>query len=393
MRLIQKLGLVGDLLRYRFAAKRRISGGAPRKILVVRLDRIGDFMLYSPFAAALRRQYPKEEFHLTLLCRPIWSELARGRLEFDAFAELDPDRFLAEAGYRRDRLHKIAEAGYDLVLQPRYYRELLVEDLVTLAAAAPESIAFSATSLHIRKRLLRPWNRIYTKLIPAKPCLGSHELTRNCIFREALPPFEGECNPWRTPPPPVEPFPKPRSYAVLLPGSGKKEKIGWPPERFGRLADLVAKQGLEVVACGTGDEHPLAEAVAGHSSAAIADLTGKQTIAEFAALVANAALVIGNDTGGIHIAAMSGVPSLAICGGGQPGIFLPYPPEEAARIPGIRSPRIVMLPVDCAGCDWICRHRGTPREYRCLGEITPEAAAAELEKLLEETGIAKGSRI
>ena len=386
MKIVQKITLCRDLLscRIRYHQKRQPEqSSGKKKVLVVRLDRLGDYALYAPFAGALRRRYPGTRCHLTLLGNPLWSEIARQQLDFDAVEELDASRFLTESGYRRNRLARIAECRFDVVLQPRFYRELLVEDMITMAAAAPESVAFSATALHIRKRLQRPWNGIYTKLIPAEPYLNAHELIRNRAFCAVLEAAADEVNPWRTPFPPTAPFPTARTYAAVLPGSGKKEKVTWPPEQFARLADLAAARGLGIAVCGTADEWDLAEAVVKSCQGAAVNLAGKQSVTEFSALVANAALVIGNDTGGIHIAAMSGVPSLVVAGLGQPGIFLPYPRTGETLPPGIRPP--VMVSGECryAGCGWECRYR-PPERFRCLTGIPVEEAEAGLRRLLAE---------
>ena len=62
MRLEHRISLAGELFRQ---ARRPRREHAPakdgrRRMLVIRLDRIGDFALYLPFAAALRRAFPPE---------------------------------------------------------------------------------------------------------------------------------------------------------------------------------------------------------------------------------------------------------------------------------------------------------------------------------------------
>lgn len=383
MRIAHQISLIRDLF-CRTPRSRRNSSAARdprRRILVVRLDRIGDFSLYLPFAAALRRRFPQENYHITLLGNSLWMPLARRMLNFDRFIELDPQCFLRDAAQRRALLDEIAEIDCDLLLQPRFHRELLLEDLIALTAAAPESLAFSGTTQHIRKRLLlRPWSRPYSRLLGAAFLQNAHELVKNRYFLEhAAPSSEPISNPWQTRPHLPEHLADLAGCIVILPGSGKPG-LSWPSADFGVLAATASRLRRPVAVTGTKAEQETANAVIAAAGIPIANLAGKLDIESFTALIANASLVIGNDTGGIHIAALSGVSSLVILGQGQPGIFLPYP-ENGTGIPGIRLPVPVTLPpLPCAGCGWLCRYHNTPREFHCL-RIPVELASSSLEKL------------
>ena len=385
MRLEHRISLAGELFRQ---ARRPRREHAPakdgrRRILVIRLDRIGDFALYLPFAAALRRAFPPESCHITLLGNTLWMPLARRMLDFDRFIELDPQRFLSDAVLRRTLLDEVAAMRCDLLLQPRFHRELLLEDLIAMAAAAPESLAFSGTTRHIRKRrLLRPWNRPYGRLLDAAPLHDAHELVKNrCFLDSAAPGGEPVPNPWRKRPPLPAALAGLAGCTVILPGGGTPG-LSWPAAGFGALAAQASRRGLPVAVAGTKAERETADAVIAAARIPAANLAGELDIEAFAALIANASLVIGNDTGGIHIAALAGVPSLVISGQGQPGIFHPYP-QGGAGILGIRFPVPAALPpLPCAGCYWECRYRNTPREYCCLRRLPVETAAAGLEKLI-----------
>lgn len=136
MRLEHRISLAGELFRQARRSRREHAPAKDgrRRILVIRLDRIGDFALYLPFAAALRRAFPPESCHITLLGNTLWMPLARRMLDFDRFIELDPQRFLSDAVLRRTLLDEVAAMRCDLLLQPRFHRELLLEDLIAMAA-------------------------------------------------------------------------------------------------------------------------------------------------------------------------------------------------------------------------------------------------------------------
>lgn len=385
MQLKNRLSLVLELLKQACAPKRTntLLPKERQKILVIRLDRIGDFALYLPFAAALRLKFPREKYHLTLIGNPLWMPLARKMLDFDLFLELDTQQFLTDTSYRRALLKKIATMQFSLLLQPRFYRELLTEDLIAMAAAAPDSLAFSGTARHINRQfILRPWKKPYHRLIDSNTLYHAHELEKNRLFLEEAAPGKIPIpNPW------LKHSPLPKSLTelagciVILPGGSAPERA-WPANNFGILVKEIAHLPLKIVITGTKSEQKTAQEVMDFAKIPIVNLTGKLNIEEFVSLIANAALVIGNDTGGIHIAALSGVPTLVICGQGQFGDFHPYP-HDNINIPEICRPNLVALPLlPCHGCCWQCCYSQTPKEYCCIRQIPVETAVAELRKIV-----------
>ncbi|HLR57934.1 MAG TPA: glycosyltransferase family 9 protein [Beutenbergiaceae bacterium] len=106
----------------------------------------------------------------------------------------------------------------------------------------------------------------------------------------------------------------------------------WPVERFARVARVLTEQGRRVVLTGSAAERPRAVAVArqaGLETAAVQ--AGTTGLAEFAAQIAGASLVISADTGAAHLASAYAIPSVILFG--------PAPPQEWGPPPG---PHIVL---------------------------------------------------
>jgi ADP-heptose:LPS heptosyltransferase len=117
----------------------------------------------------------------------------------------------------------------------------------------------------------------------------------------------------------------PRGYALLVPGTSDFGAFKrWPARRFGELARrLVAERGLaSLVAYGPG-QSDLAEAVvaAAQDCARLAPHT--KDLHEFLALAADAALVVGADSGPVVLASALGVPTLALFGPKDPAVYAP----------------------------------------------------------------------
>lgn len=90
---------------------------------------------------------------------------------------------------------------------------------------------------------------------------------------------------------------------VILPGAGRPEKL-WPVERFREVARQLGN-GV-VVAWGPNEKH-LAEAIG-------APLAPQTNLRELAELLRSAKLVIGGDTGPLHLADALGTPVIGLYG-------------------------------------------------------------------------------
>jgi ADP-heptose:LPS heptosyltransferase len=124
-------------------------------------------------------------------------------------------------------------------------------------------------------------------------------------------------------PPTVSPW---AGCAVVHVGAyyGSRE---WPVERFAAVAADLTSRGLPVVLTGGAADRQRAERtaeLAGLPSAAV--LAGRLPLGDFAAVVADAALVVTADTGAGHLASAYGRPSVVIFG--------PAPPEAWGPPPG-----------------------------------------------------------
>jgi len=109
-------------------------------------------------------------------------------------------------------------------------------------------------------------------------------------------------------------------------GAGYGSRL-WPADRFAEVSRRLRKDGHTVVFTGSASERGRAMDVADRAGAgAPSVLAGRQSLQEFAALVASARLVVSADTGAAHLAAAYGRPSVVLFG--------PATPEEWGPPPG-----------------------------------------------------------
>ena len=366
MKLARKL----SLLHHLFKAKLPPLPRKKRGNLIIRLDRIGDFALYAPY---LRAALSKDEENY-LLVNELWAELCEKLFPGVRIIPLTPARFLNESSYRSQMLKTVSKLKVREVIQPRFYRELFVEELLALAASPDETVRFEATPFHLQPELLRLFSSRRAGELPYIP--EEHELQRNSRFAEKCDNFFKVENPWLS-----KPFSLPKNfpckdYVCVFPGSGKGKLCCWQSEKWGELLKNLDQPFYLIT--GTPAEKEMIDTIVAllppRRAAGMTDLT----LAEFAGVVTHARFALGNDTGGIHLAAMSGVPSAAISGRGQPGWFLPYPAKEFLP-QGVIPPLVISSQCSCENCFWRCNDL---REgvCRCVADITVSQVQSALEK-------------
>ena len=161
---------------------------------------------------------------------------------------------------------------------------------------------------------------------------------------------------------------KPGRYAVFHPGvSGFGDFKRWPPERYADLARrLRDDRGLPVLLTAGPGEEALADEVAAASGGAARRAPPTRSLAELGALLARAAVVVGADTGPVHLAAVLGVPTVALFGPKDPAVYAPKG----------RGVRVVWKQVWCSPCR--LRRCGDPvcMTAMRLDEVLPAVEAA-----------------
>ncbi len=167
--------------------------------------------------------------------------------------------------------------------------------------------------------------------------------------------------------------------AVLHPGSGGSAR-DWPLERFVELGGRLARTpGMRVaVTGGKGEEgvvDRIAHGVPGNGAIAF---PGTLTIPELAALLGEAAVVVANSTGPLHLAAALGTPVV--------GIYPQLTPMSPRRWGPYTARKRVLVPdapADCGDC-----MKGT--RCRCIETITTDQVYDATMDLLEQTNSVGG---
>jgi ADP-heptose:LPS heptosyltransferase len=330
-------------------------GFLPRRaptVAVVRVDNIGDFILWLDGARAIRARYPRPAYRITLIALAAWSEFAEASGLFDEVMAVDIARFYKEWGYRSAICRQVASRRFAVTINPTFSRNVFLDDFLVKAAGAPVSIGQTGDLANASRRVQRLANNWYTELVPGRAA-STHELEKNTDFAKRFDPQAAlrwpRLEPAMVRRPPWLPS---GNYFVLFPGAHFTLKV-WPAERFAELAARIqAKTGWSAVVCGSEADAETGQKVISYAqSVRIINACGQTSLPELAGAIAGARLTVTNDTSAAHLAAAAGAPAVAILGGAHFGRFLPYPASLQAG-----NLRVAYHAMPCYQCNWRCIH-------------------------------------
>jgi ADP-heptose:LPS heptosyltransferase len=162
-------------------------------------------------------------------------------------------------------------------------------------------------------------------------------------------------------------------WILIHPGASAPSRR-YPPERFAQAAELLAcEHDLPLVFSGSAGERELIESIRTAIDAPAHSLAGCLSLAELAALVALAPVLITNNTGPAHIAAAVGTPVVDL-----------YAQTNPQHTPWQVPHRLLYHDVPCKNCFKSVCPQG---HHDCLARVPPQAVArAALELLANAQG-------
>lgn len=275
----------------------------PRKILVVKLSALGDFVLALAAMRRIREAHPGAR--ITLLTTPPFEALARASPYVD---EVDVGGRPRGPSEWLGLLRRLRATRYDRVydLQTSSRSSLMFYGLL------PFPPQWSGIA----------WGCSHPHRNPRRDHMHTLERQADQLKHAGIWP-DAPTQPMSAPPPDLSwivdaapgsrPGPGPaRPTVLLIPGgSAHRPEKRWPAERYGELARALYDRGYDIVVIGGPQEGELAQTIQRLLPQA-RDLTGRTDFARVAALGARAAVVIGNDTGPLHLAAAAGAPTIVL---------------------------------------------------------------------------------
>jgi lipopolysaccharide heptosyltransferase II len=324
--------LVGsaDLLLKAYGAASRLTSRAssdpPKRILIVRLERIGDLLMSLAAIEAVRARVPDATIHLVV---GSWNaSLAKLVSAVDSYETLDvPWLARQDAGASMGALVARARSWrkreFDLALN--FEPDIRSNLLVALSGAARRvgfgsggGEAFLTTSLTFVPGEHTAVNaqRVVDAALPASSSrLGTpprpHLAVPDDVKREAQRLFGvGAAN---------------RRFVGIHPSGGRVIKQ-WHMDRFAEVATRLARErGATIVLTGIDSDRPLVERITSQLPADVTavNASGSLDLAIFAGLLSQLDLLVTGDTGPMHLAAAVGTRVVALFGPSDPARYGP----------------------------------------------------------------------
>ena len=309
------------------------SRGKPtKKILIVKTDEIGDYMLWRGFLQELIGADRFRDYEVHFCGNSSWKSL------FETFDKekvtqsiwLEKIRFKKDLAYRYQFLKTIFANRYEIVINPIYSRDKRNDDAIVKAAQAKHRIGMVANPESVRSYELGYDKYLYTELFdcPDKPLF---EFIRNRLFTEFITGKKSLVENTQVDSARLPALQEglPKDYFVVFPGSRSKSRI-WPAESFSEVAGYLYKQfGWTAILCGGKDDTQYASAFEAVYSSPVINITGKTGLPALLSILKNANCLLSVDTGSVHLAAAVGCTVFGIFNGSQYGRFAPYPESIA----------------------------------------------------------------
>ncbi len=336
----------------------------PRKVVLLRASRIGDFICATPAFRALRMALPEAE--ITMITLPMLQDLAMRSPHLDRFAAFPGFPGIAEqlfdARHTIDFFQTMQAERFDLAVQMQGSGVYSNPFILLLGARATAGFVRQGDS---------PGRLDAALPYPQQGHEIQHVLALTTFL--GVPPqgVDIEFPLW----------PEDHCEAQTLLAGAEPPLIGlhptardatrrWALDRFAAVgAELLRRHGGTVVLLGEPEERAAGDALAQKIGKPCLNLMGKTSLVVLGAIIAQLAVLVTNDTGPAHIAYALSTPTVTIFGGGNP----------ASNGPLQDGPyRVLAHPVPCRPCGYAT----CPIGYTCLEGVTVQQAVEMVEEVI-----------
>jgi ADP-heptose:LPS heptosyltransferase len=299
-------------------------GYSPKKIAVFRAIKLGDLLCAIPAFRALRRAFPNAQ--IALISLPWAEEFVKCYPQyFDEFISFPGWPGLPEQPLRPDQtvtfLQQMQGRQWDVVLQ-------LQGDGTLVNAMLSLFNARVLAGYYLPDHRAERWvaNRGHFQPYP----IDTHEVFRHVrlmAFLGIAPQgYQLDFNLTQ-----AERYEArsllhgvgadPNHFICLHAGgiSGRR----WPERQFAAVADSLADAGYSVVLTGTAGEQAIVDAVGAAMTRPSVSIAGKTSLRQLAAVLAEASLLVSNDTGVAHLAVACQTPSVVVFTSADPAEWGP----------------------------------------------------------------------
>ncbi|MDP8991094.1 MAG: glycosyltransferase family 9 protein [Acidobacteriota bacterium] len=372
------MAAIGNLTKWRRVRRKNVE--EPLRILIIRRDGLGDFVLTTPLLRELRRNFSSAK--ITLLTGDNVKELATKCPYVDSAETIDP-RVLRVS--KLVDLIKFVETKFygkfDLALLPRWDVDLYWSTLIACLSGAPRIVAYTRKTSRLKSRMNWGYDGLLTDVLPRGELV--HELDRTLALVRYLggTPKSHAMELWSIPADIAEADSyletvgvKSRSRPWIAVGIGASQRRRQWPYFADLLALISQRMSFTPFVFVAPDEMDSASEL---KDAAPECVIVCQPLRVATVIMSRCNLFVGNDSGPLHMAAASGLPTVEISCHPQTGDRTSeHSPDRFGRTG--ENARVVQ-PVD--GLD-NCSASCAEDFPHCISLVTPEQVIAAIESVV-----------
>ncbi|MDC0468126.1 glycosyltransferase family 9 protein [Bacteroidia bacterium] len=262
------------------------------RILVIKLDEIGDLVTALPVFYNIHNKYPKAQ--ITVLCKPFNAIFFKNIEYVNCIHDLDSN-----------------SRKYDLILDLRGNEQTL-----RYALSSRPYYRLDRGSIRFKNKLLGGQkNEIDTNLEVISPLIDEKMPTSNAIHLSPKETIK------------VDKFIEQEGLNefVIIHAGARDKARRWPIDRFQEIIKYINERySMSCMLVGGEDDRELNDqCLSGVQDKNNRNVVGTFDLIEYAALCSKASLFIGNESGPLHIAAAQNTPNIALFGPGVKNVFYP----------------------------------------------------------------------
>jgi len=357
------IDMIGNIVFfYKKLFKKRFKKEDIKKILIIRVDEIGDVIVTTPLISTLKKEFPKSK--LSVLVKESTVELLKNNPNIDGiYVTKSWFKEKISLGEFIELIKKFRKENFDMVLDPHadprniilayfcgkikigfnirgfgflldfvapYKKKHISETILDLAKAVGIKKVNKKTEVYFSKKDEIKINNLFKK----------HKIKRNKLL------------------------------ICINPGTGRKNKE-WLLKNWQSLTGLLIKKyNCQIIFTGNEEENKLIGKIIGKNKNCY-NFSGKSNLLELSALIKKCDLFIAPDTGSLHIARALNVPLI--------GLFGPIDP----KIWGYSERKYISLykKLDCSFCNMPNCIRKTEKN-KCMAEIEVSDVLKRTDRLI-----------
>jgi lipopolysaccharide heptosyltransferase II len=371
--------------------KKDVGAAPPRKILIILLSEMGALVLSYPMFQQLKEKYPRAELHVMLFEKNREVVELLGIVPAENILTIDNSSMLSLTRDLLKALSDMRKIKPDTVIDCELFSR--ISSILSFLSGAAVRVGFHP---HTQEGLYRgnfmnkpvlynPYHHIGRQFLTLAEATDSS--TRPKAKRE-IPGEKLEVPAIKVGPHEIEnakkrlferaPEIEGKKIVLIYPGGGLLPIRAWPLDNYCRLSEELLHRGYAVCVIGLAEDKKIAEEILSHSrNPNCVDLTGyTKTIRELMLIFHFSSLLITNDGGPGHFAAMTPIPAIIFYGPETPTLYGTIDDKAVNLFVGL----------SCSPCVTAYNHRNSPcdGDNICLKKIEPHQVLSKALELLED---------